>query len=182
MGKSSRRSRERSPGRRKRESPAPSAREGKFKAPTADFREYVFQHGTAKAAARNTEVVEALAGYVGTRLWPCSIEGAKAMQTLVEPTWSPPEKPSKLERTMDKITGLPKYNEDMTPVYEDKDPDIYKLEMQIYLEDYKLHKKNQREWVTGRAKIFHHFVVKNFDSVPVSHQDSSQDHIPRRWR
>ena len=145
MGKSSRRSREKSPGRRKRESPAPGAREGKFKAPTDKYKDFVFQHGTAKAAARNTVVVEALAGYVRTRLWPCSIEGTKAMQTLVEPTWTPPVKPSKLERAMDPTTGLPKYEEDMKPVFDIKDPDIYKLEMQIYLADYNQHKKYQRD-------------------------------------
>ena len=130
-------------------------REEKFKAPTDKYEDYVFQHGTAKAAARNTEVVQALAGYVGTRLWPCSIEGAKAIQTLVEPTWTPPEKPSKVERVTDPLTGLSKYNKDMKPLFENKDPDIYKLEMQIYLADYTQHKKKERNWVTDRAKIFH---------------------------
>ncbi len=94
----------------------PSAREDKFQAPTDKFEAYVFQHGTAKAAAWNTEVVEALASYVGTRLWPCANECAKAMQTLVEPTFSPPEKPSKLEQVMDPLTGIPKISDEGRPV------------------------------------------------------------------
>ena len=148
MGKSSQRSREKSPGRRKQESLAPAAREGKFKAPTDKYEHFVFQHGAAKTAARNTEVVEALAGYVGTRLWPCSIEGAKTIHTLVELMWSPPEKPSKLEQVMDSTTGLPKFDAEMRPVFEENDIDIYKLEMQIYLSDYNQHRERSisHEW------------------------------------
>ncbi len=42
-------------------------------------------------------MVEALAGYVGTTLWPCPTEDAKTIQTLEDPTWFPLEKPSKLD-------------------------------------------------------------------------------------
>ncbi len=79
--------------------------------------------------------------YTETRLWPCSIQCTKAMWTLEEPLWSPPEKPSKLEQVMDLTTGLPKFDAKMRSVVEDKDPDIYKLEMQIYLANFNQHKK-----------------------------------------
>ncbi len=61
-----------------------------FTAPMAKLREYLYNHRTLKAAARNIEVTEALSNHVGMMTSMTANFGAGAMISLVEPDMEEP--------------------------------------------------------------------------------------------
>ena len=57
------------------------------------MKDVTFTEGTEQDAARFEEVVAKLANYVGTQLWPLSLEIANAMDELLAPVHDEPTKP-----------------------------------------------------------------------------------------
>ncbi len=67
---------------------APPSKE--FTAPTAKLRDYIYEHGTSKATARNIEVTEALSNHVGMMTSTMACFVAASMISLVEPNLQEP--------------------------------------------------------------------------------------------
>ncbi len=131
---------------------APPTKE--FTAPTSKLGDYVYEHGTSKAAARNIEVTEALSNYVGMMMSTMACFRATLMILLAEPDLKEPRVPERCEEAKD-AQGVVVKNEDGTTKQVDKNPALFRMEITLYTDVVKLIRKKREEWLNISAKIFH---------------------------
>ena len=76
------------------ESNNPSGKSGGYEAPTVEYEDVLYLHGTTKTTALFGTMNTKFARYVSMQSWSGVMVAGKAMEKLVEPTLTKPTLPS----------------------------------------------------------------------------------------
>jgi len=104
-----------------------------FKSTVLGLEEKVFNFGTLKDAAAFEDTKTSIARYVGTKSWAGSAMASTALETMTEPTLTMPVKPKKEAGT---------------------DDDIFKMDVSIWIEEFKDYKHKCSAWEENRARMY----------------------------
>ena len=104
-----------------------------FKSTVVGLETKVFTFGTAKDAAAFEETKTSIARYVGTQSWRGSAVASTALEMMCEPNWTLPPKPKKEK---------------------DTDDDIFKMDVSIWVEEYKEFRSKCAAWEENKARMY----------------------------